>query len=182
MNIYDRIINILLEARVEMFIQDRLDEGEVKARNKAMKRALTKRTRDQEAPPAGRSGRIGLSPGERDAAGDHEVRMAGAGRTPTDDSEAVAVGRRNLKLPRKDTFRADEARYESGKKVGPGPKQGRMSKEVISAIRQRRFEDATGISPAESEAARQKRHAETHGRGAPGRAIRARGRRQVDNP
>lgn len=26
MNIYDRIINILLEARVEMFIQDRLDE------------------------------------------------------------------------------------------------------------------------------------------------------------
>ena len=27
MNIYDRIINILLEARVEMFIQDRLDEA-----------------------------------------------------------------------------------------------------------------------------------------------------------
>jgi hypothetical protein len=26
MNIYDRIINILLEARVEMYIQDRLDE------------------------------------------------------------------------------------------------------------------------------------------------------------
>ena len=27
MNVYDRIINILLEARVEMFIQDRLDES-----------------------------------------------------------------------------------------------------------------------------------------------------------
>jgi len=109
MNIYDRIINILLEARVEMFIQDRLDERSDQAKkNKAMKRALTKRTRDQEAPPAGRSGRIGLSPGERDAAGDHEVRMAGARRTPTSDSEAVAVGRRNLKLPRKDTFRSDK--------------------------------------------------------------------------
>ena len=78
--------------------------------------------------------------------------------------------------------RLDEARYESGKKIGPGPKKGGMSSKVRAAIRQGRFEDETGISPAESEAARQKRHAETHGRGAPGRAIRARGRRQVDNP
>lgn len=30
MNIYERIINILLEARVEMFIQDRLDEAKTK--------------------------------------------------------------------------------------------------------------------------------------------------------
>lgn len=34
MNVYDRIINILLEARVEMFIEDRLDEkrGDASAR------------------------------------------------------------------------------------------------------------------------------------------------------
>lgn len=74
--------------------------------------------------------------------------------------------------------RLDEARYESGKKIGPGPKKGGMSPEVKGAIRQDRFEKATGISPAKSEDARQKKHAETHGKGAPGRAIRARGRRQ----
>ena len=124
MNIYERILNILLEARVEMFIQDRLDERSDQAKkNKAMKRALTKRTRDQEAPPAGRSGRIALSPGEGEAADDHAVRMAGARRTPTDDSEAVAVGRRNLKLPRKDTFRSDEA-----KKVKPSQVRQASSK------------------------------------------------------
>jgi hypothetical protein len=39
MNVYERIINILLEARVDLFMQDRLDEGEVKAANKAAKRA-----------------------------------------------------------------------------------------------------------------------------------------------
>jgi hypothetical protein len=37
MNVYERIINILLEARVDIFIQDRLDEGN--AANKAAKRA-----------------------------------------------------------------------------------------------------------------------------------------------
>jgi hypothetical protein len=35
MNIYERIVNILLEARVEMFIQDRLDE-----RNKGNREAV----------------------------------------------------------------------------------------------------------------------------------------------
>jgi len=41
MNIYDRIINILLESRVEMFIQDRLDERSPQARaNKERKRQL----------------------------------------------------------------------------------------------------------------------------------------------
>ena len=39
MSIYERILNILLEARVDMFIEARLDEGEVKAANKAAKRA-----------------------------------------------------------------------------------------------------------------------------------------------
>jgi hypothetical protein len=32
MNIYERIINILLEARVDMFIQDRLDEAKLKGK------------------------------------------------------------------------------------------------------------------------------------------------------
>jgi hypothetical protein len=32
MNIYERILNILLEARVDMFIQDRLDEKSEQAR------------------------------------------------------------------------------------------------------------------------------------------------------
>jgi hypothetical protein len=40
---YDRITNMLLEARVDMFIQDRLDESRVDELNKAtMKRALAK--------------------------------------------------------------------------------------------------------------------------------------------
>jgi hypothetical protein len=34
MNTYERIINILLEARVEMFIQDRLDEAKAKPKPK----------------------------------------------------------------------------------------------------------------------------------------------------
>jgi len=43
MNVYERILNILLEARVDMFIQDRLDESRVDELNKAtMKRALKK--------------------------------------------------------------------------------------------------------------------------------------------
>jgi hypothetical protein len=43
MNIYERILNILLEARVDMFIQDRLDESRVDELRKAtMKRALAK--------------------------------------------------------------------------------------------------------------------------------------------
>jgi hypothetical protein len=32
MNVYERILNILLEARVEMFIQDRLDEAKLKGK------------------------------------------------------------------------------------------------------------------------------------------------------
>ncbi len=32
MNVYERILNILLEARVDMFIQDRLDEKSEQAR------------------------------------------------------------------------------------------------------------------------------------------------------
>jgi hypothetical protein len=43
MNVYERIINILLEARVDMFIQDRLDESRVDELRKAtMKRAWAK--------------------------------------------------------------------------------------------------------------------------------------------
>jgi len=43
MNVYERILNILLEARVDIFIQDRLDESRVDELNKAtMKRALAK--------------------------------------------------------------------------------------------------------------------------------------------
>ena len=38
MNVYERIINILLEARVDMFIQDRLDEG-----NKAVRSFMKSR-------------------------------------------------------------------------------------------------------------------------------------------
>ena len=36
MNIYERIINILLEARVEMFIQDRLDEKKLIGKQKKL--------------------------------------------------------------------------------------------------------------------------------------------------
>ena len=95
MNIYDRIINILLEARVDMFIQDRLDERSPQARaNKAAKNALIDRIRHQEAPGAGLSSR------ERQAAEDHEVRLAGAKkkpRFPTPESEKRARGRDNLR-------------------------------------------------------------------------------------
>ncbi len=34
MNVYERILNILLEARVDMFIQDRLDEASPEAKRK----------------------------------------------------------------------------------------------------------------------------------------------------
>ena len=36
MNIYERILNILLEARVEMFIQDRLDEKKLIGKQKKL--------------------------------------------------------------------------------------------------------------------------------------------------
>ena len=36
MNVYERIINILLEARVDMFIQDRLDEAKLKGKQKKL--------------------------------------------------------------------------------------------------------------------------------------------------
>jgi hypothetical protein len=38
MNIYERILNILLEARVDMFIQDRLDEALIEARGDVTKK------------------------------------------------------------------------------------------------------------------------------------------------
>ena len=196
MNVYDRIIDILLEARVEMFIEDRLDEkkligkqkkldlnksgnldaedfkmlrsgkradeGIVKARNKAAKNAFTDKLRHMEAPPSGRSGQRNLSSREKEAAEDHEVRLARKVKFPTDASEKRAVGRANLRQG----YTYSEAKEEKG-----------MSPEVKGAIRQDRFEKATGISPAKSEDARQKKHAETHGKGAPGRAIKARGKR-----
>ena len=118
MNVYDRIIDILLEARVEMFIEDRLDEkkligkqkkldlnksgnldaedfkmlrsgkradeGIVKARNKAAKNAFTDKLRHMEAPPSGRSGQRNLSSREKEAAEDHEVRLARKVKFPTD--------------------------------------------------------------------------------------------------
>jgi len=96
MNIYDRIINMLLEARVDMFIQDRLDERSPQARaNKAAKNAFVSKIRHQEAPGPG-----GLSGRESEAADDHAVRLAGAKkkpRTPTNKSEKLAVGRDNLR-------------------------------------------------------------------------------------
>ena len=95
MNIYERIINILLEARVDMFIQDRLDERSPQARaNKAAKNLFVSKIRHQEAPGAGLSSR------ERGSAEDHEVRLAGAKkkpRFPTPQSEKQAVGRDNLR-------------------------------------------------------------------------------------
>ena len=36
MNVYQRILNILLEARVDMFIQDRLDEAKLKGKQKKL--------------------------------------------------------------------------------------------------------------------------------------------------
>lgn len=119
MNIYDRIINILLEARVEMFIEDRLDEKKLIGKQKKL--------------DVNKSGKLDAQ----------DFKMLRAGK------------------------RADEAKEEKG-----------MSPDVKGAIRQDRFEKATGISPAKSEDARQKKHHETYGKAAPGRAIKARGRRQ----
>lgn len=140
MNIYDRIINILLEARVEMFIQDRLDEGMVKARNKAMKNKFTDSLRHHEAPPNGRSGQINLSPREGEAAENHAVRLARKVKFPTHASEKRAVGRDNLR--KGDTYRADEARYEAGKKIKAGmPKKGGLTPPVKAYIRDMRAGD-----------------------------------------
>ena len=76
MNIYDRIINMLLEARVEMFIQDRLDEAnsldkglsaeeKVEARNKrhggtaASRRQVNVQRRDPKGTPPTRTTNTG---------------------------------------------------------------------------------------------------------------------------
>lgn len=119
MNIYDRIINILLEARVEMFIEDRLDEKKL----------------------IGKQNKLDVNKNRK---------------LDSEDFKMLRAGKRS-----------DEAKEEKG-----------MSPEVKGAIRQDRFEKATGASPANSEAARQKKHHETYGKAAPGRAIKARGRRQ----
>jgi hypothetical protein len=92
MNIYDRIINILLESRIEDYTE-RLDER-IKA-NKDAKNALIDRVRHQEAPGPG-----GDSDRERLAQFDHSVRLAGAKRaprTPTTSSQKRARGRANLR-------------------------------------------------------------------------------------
>ena len=107
MNIYDRIINILLEARVEMFIQDRLDEAKLKGKqgkldvNKNKKldaedfKMLRSGKRTDEGMIKARNKAIknafvskirhqeapgpgGLSGREKEAADDHAVRLAGA--------------------------------------------------------------------------------------------------------
>ena len=99
MNIYDRIINILLEARVEMFIQDRLDEKKLTGKQK-------------------------------------KLDVNKSGKLDAEDFKMLRSGKR-----------ADEAKEEKG-----------MSPEVKGAIRQDRFEKATGISPARSEDVRQAVH------------------------
>jgi hypothetical protein len=52
MNIYDRIINILLEARVDMFIQDRLDEANLLDRGESANQKALNRSARQGGVPA----------------------------------------------------------------------------------------------------------------------------------
>lgn len=107
MNVYERILNILLEARVDMFIQDRLDEAKLKGKqakldvNKNKKldaedfKMLRSGKRTDEGMVKARNKAIknafvskirhqeapgpgGLSGRESEAADDHAVRLAGA--------------------------------------------------------------------------------------------------------
>jgi hypothetical protein len=172
MNVYERILNILLEARVDMFIQDRLDEaklkgkqgkldvnknkkldaedfkmlrsgkradeGVIKARNKAMKNAFISKIRHQEAPGAGLSSR------EKDAAHDHEVRLAGAKkkpRFPTPQSEKQAVGRDNLRQG--DTYNESSEQAKANKAKQQALKQDRGHR--VDKLLKGRFSDG-GIS------------------------------------
>ena len=115
-NVYDRMINILLEARVEVLAEAKK-----------------------------------LSPKQK------KLDVNKSGKLDSQDFKMLRAGKRS-----------DEAKEEQG-----------MSPNVKGAIRQKRFEKDTGSSPANSEAARQKKHHETHGKAAPGRAIKARGKRVV---
>jgi hypothetical protein len=139
MNVYERIINILLEARVDMFIQDRLDEGMVKARNKAMKNAFVSKIRHQEAPGPG-----GLSGREREAADDHAVKLAGSTkklRVPTHKSEKLAIGRDNLRQG--DTYNESSEQAKANKAKQQALK--RDSGHRVDKLLKGRFSDG-GIS------------------------------------
>jgi hypothetical protein len=126
MNIYDRIVNMLLEARIEDYLE-RVDEL------------------------IGNQAKLDLNK---------------SGKLDSQDFKMLRKGRRGkmMKKPK----RADEARFEKG--------HGEV---VKGAVRDERYKDATGAKDyTDITAKRLKKHAETHGRGAPGRAIKARGRRQ----
>jgi hypothetical protein len=139
MNVYERILNILLEARVDMFIQDRLDEGKVKAANKAAKNAFVSKIRHQEAPGPG-----GLSGRESDSAHDHAVRLAGAkkkSRVPTNKSEKLAIGRDNLRQG--DTYNESSEQAKANKAKQKALKQD--SGHRVDKLLKGRFSDG-GIS------------------------------------
>ncbi len=140
MNVYQRILNILLEARVDMFIQDRLDERSPQARaNKAAKNAFISKIRHQEAPGPG-----GLSSRERQAADDHAVRLAGAkkkSRVPTHKSEKLAVGRDNLRQG--DTYNESSEQAKANKAKQKALKQDRGHR--VDKLLKGRFSDG-GIS------------------------------------
>jgi len=86
MNTYERILNILLEARVDMFIQDRLDEG--KAENKAAQRALLAKTKYKppEDPKVGREEAKRSNKARRAS----DIQKPGSGKVASDVAAARA--------------------------------------------------------------------------------------------
>ena len=91
MNIYDRIINILLEARIEDYV-DRLDERSPQAKaNKAKKTAWQATHRDDEQGPKGEN-----TPDEDEAENWNHAKMGRRSTISTPESR-LARGRENLK-------------------------------------------------------------------------------------
>ena len=94
MNIYDRIINILLEARIEDYI-DRLDERSAQAKaNKAKKTAWQATHRDDEQGPKGEN-----TEDENEAENWNHAKMGRRSTISTPQSR-LARGRENLKRKR----------------------------------------------------------------------------------
>jgi len=98
MNIYDRIINILLEARVEDYL-DRLDErSEQSKRNKQKKNEVVAKRRDPEEGPQGQN-----TPDEQEDENFNNARRGRQSMASTPQSQ-LARGRGNERRHGRDAY------------------------------------------------------------------------------
>lgn len=140
MNIYDRIINILLEARIEDYLE-RLDEANLLDKGLTWIQKIDARNKRAAEEGINRSSRVY---GHKSMRG---VRLQGrkgygnpTNRPGKEDFVSDTVSGRIASMQKdKRSKRADEARYESGKKIKAGmPKKGGLTPPVKAYIRDMR--------------------------------------------